>query len=139
LLCACAELRLEGLVRFDAPLLRVLLLLDDRLLAARGFGLLDERLLCERELERGFAVERPLDELRAFVDELRVFERPLVELRLDALFVLRPEAFLVLRREPPLVCWAISSSSGGAVESAARIPAISDGTRAWAAYTRFRR
>jgi hypothetical protein len=91
LLCDCAELRLrlEGLVRFEALLLLVL-------------PLLDERLLCERELERGFAVERPLAELRVLVDELRVFERPLVELRLDALLLLRLEPLLVVRPEPLL-------------------------------------
>ena len=102
LLCACAELRLrlEGLLRLEALLLLVL-------------PLLDERLLCERELERGFAVECPFDELRVLFDELRVFERLLVEPRLEALLLLRLEVFLE-RLEPLFVCWAIFSSSGGA-------------------------
>jgi hypothetical protein len=81
--------RLEGLRRFEAPL----------------FALVVERLLCERELDRGFAVDRPLL-------ELRVFERLLVVLRLEALLLLRLEAFLV-RLEPLLVCWAIFPPRGG--------------------------
>jgi hypothetical protein len=79
-------------VRFEDPLFRAL-------------ALVLERLLCERELDRGFAVERPLDELRAF--ELRV-----VELRLEA-------PLFVLRFDPLFVCWAMTPPRGVQLKSVA--------------------